>query len=267
MSPEQMSSPKLTDGRADIWSLGVLLFELLTNRLPFEGETVAVVFAQVLGGTPQRLRAFLPDAPEELERVIDTCLQVDRDRRFQTTDELRTALAPFGSTVRASARFGRSHTPVPVSPRAPWSEPPAPDRFTPVPRIHLTTHSEIVRPRRRTHRALALSLGAAALAGASLYSLSNGFRQSAVPSLRVAQGAAYDAYATTAHGVRRLVTQAQDVLVSRTAAAGNGVEPSTSDTPALAPDCSERERANAANAAKCRSGQSVPARVVFPPAR
>jgi len=266
MSPEQMSSPKLTDGRADIWSLGVLLFELLTNRMPFEGETVAVVFAQVLSGTPQRLRTFLPEAPEELERVIDTCLQIDRDRRFQTTEELRSALAPFGSAANAAQRFGRSHTPVPVSPRAPWSEPPTQDRFTPVPRVHLTTHSEIVRPQRRRRRAVTLTLAGAALAGACVYSVSNTLRESASPRLRVAQDVAYDAYASTAHNVRRLVTRAQGALVAHVAAA-SASEPTTSDTPALDGVCVENERASGSSAVKCRPAQGVPAPVIFAPGK
>jgi tRNA A-37 threonylcarbamoyl transferase component Bud32 len=94
MSPEQIRSSKGVGVRTDVWSLGVILFELVVGRPPFQGETPAAVLAAILTEAPAPLRAFLPDAGV-LEAVIGRCLQRDVSMRWQSLTELARALAPL----------------------------------------------------------------------------------------------------------------------------------------------------------------------------
>jgi serine/threonine protein kinase len=97
MPPEQMKQTKGVDARADIWSLGIILFELLTARLPFDSDVVTHLAIKVASEAPPPLRDFRPDAPPGLAQVITTCLEKDRERRFQTVGELASALKDYGS--------------------------------------------------------------------------------------------------------------------------------------------------------------------------
>ncbi|WP_437284709.1 serine/threonine-protein kinase [Sorangium sp. So ce406] len=119
MSPEQLRSASDVDGRADIYSLGVVLFQLLTGRTPFVALELAQLVYLVTQGEPQRPRALRPDIPEPLEQVILVALARDRDRRFPTIAELALALVPFAPPhMRAAAErlFGvlRETLPVPA---------------------------------------------------------------------------------------------------------------------------------------------------------
>ncbi|MGC4064645.1 MAG: protein kinase [Polyangiaceae bacterium] len=95
MAPEQISSPENVDGRSDVWSLGVVLFELLTNDTPFRGETVESTCVQVLYHEPGSVRALRPDIPEGLDEIIARCLKKRPDERFQSVRELAAALEPY----------------------------------------------------------------------------------------------------------------------------------------------------------------------------
>jgi len=97
MSPEQVRSPKSVDHRTDIWSLGIVMYELLTNSMPFGGEEIQETFAQILERQPQPIRNIVSGVPEGLERVVMKCLAKSRDERFADVGELARALAPFGS--------------------------------------------------------------------------------------------------------------------------------------------------------------------------
>ncbi len=97
MSPEQMRSSKRVDERSDIWSFGVILFELLTGRVPFEAENVPeLVFkiAEEEVPSPKQFRADLPDA---LCATVLRCLQKDVDKRFSSLAELAVELEPYAS--------------------------------------------------------------------------------------------------------------------------------------------------------------------------
>lgn len=95
MSPEQIRAAEDVDARSDIWSLGCVLFELLTGVTPFDAPSIMQLGAAILEAEPAPLRAFLPDAPAELEQVLMTCLQKDPADRYQSIAELAIALYPF----------------------------------------------------------------------------------------------------------------------------------------------------------------------------
>jgi serine/threonine-protein kinase len=97
MSPEQMQLSKSVDARTDIWALGIILFELVTGRPPFESEAVTDLAIKVATEPTPPARAFRPEVPPGLEQVIGTCLAKDRNQRFPSISELAIALKDFGS--------------------------------------------------------------------------------------------------------------------------------------------------------------------------
>jgi serine/threonine-protein kinase len=130
MSPEQMQAPKSVDALTDIWSVGIILYELLVGRVPFNGETVAEVAVNVATRLPPAIRDFRPDVPAELEAAIFKCLEKDRRGRYRNVAELALALAPFGprrsrasveriSGIIQSAGLSASALSLPPSPQGP----------------------------------------------------------------------------------------------------------------------------------------------------
>jgi serine/threonine-protein kinase len=97
MSPEQMESPRKVDERTDIWSLGVVLHQLLTGDIPFNGETMPQVCVNVATRPAPPLRKSRPDVPIGLEALALRCLEKDPSKRFPSVAALATALARFGS--------------------------------------------------------------------------------------------------------------------------------------------------------------------------
>ena len=97
MAPEQLRNSKDVDGRADLWSIGAVLFQLLSGSSPFEADNNIHVSLAVLTKEPALLRSVAPHVPAELEAVVNRCLTKDREGRFQSARELAAALSPFGS--------------------------------------------------------------------------------------------------------------------------------------------------------------------------
>ena len=103
MSPEQLVSSTNVDARSDVWAMGVVLYELLTRRLPFEGDDLRQLVADVLSSVPQPVRDHRGDIPIELAQVVHACLSYDPEQRPRTIGHLAARIRPF-----ASAQYVRS---------------------------------------------------------------------------------------------------------------------------------------------------------------
>jgi eukaryotic-like serine/threonine-protein kinase len=97
MSPEQVRDARRVDGRADIWAMGIILQELLTDAPVFHGESFPGVCAAIVADPPMPVRTLRPDVSVALEAIIGRCLEKDVKRRYQTISELVADLSPLGS--------------------------------------------------------------------------------------------------------------------------------------------------------------------------
>jgi eukaryotic-like serine/threonine-protein kinase len=113
MSPEQMLTAHTVDERADVWSLGVLLFELLTNRRPFDGESVPQVCGNVLTAPAPRISEFRGDVQRELDNIVLCCLEKEPASRFRSVSQLAEALLPFASAPAHTAGIALESVPPP----------------------------------------------------------------------------------------------------------------------------------------------------------
>jgi serine/threonine protein kinase/Tol biopolymer transport system component len=130
MSPEQAEGKKL-DFRSDIFSFGVVLYEMVAGKRAFRGDSQASVLAALLRDQPQPVAELRGDVPQELERLIERCLRKDPERRVQTMADLKVALEDLpevsrstaGASVRATAK-----QPFSVPERSGVETPPPPKR-------------------------------------------------------------------------------------------------------------------------------------------
>ena len=104
MSPEQ-AEVKLVDQRSDIYSLGVILYEMMTGRVPFEGETPLGIAMKHKSEIPQDPRELNTQIPEDLSRVILKCMEKDKEKRFQSAAEVRSELENIEKGIPTTERI------------------------------------------------------------------------------------------------------------------------------------------------------------------
>lgn len=111
MPPEQIADAGNVDARADIWSLGVTLFRLITGATPFLGETTTDLWLSIIREPPLHLEELQDDIPPGLDAVVQRCLRKPREERYRSVTELHQALALFARPCARTAGVAALATP------------------------------------------------------------------------------------------------------------------------------------------------------------
>jgi eukaryotic-like serine/threonine-protein kinase len=256
MSPEQMRASPQLDARADIWSLGAILFELLTGRCPFEAESIEQLFAKALTEEVPSLAAFPIEAPLMLDAIIGRCLTKDPRARYQTVTELAEALRDFAGGYGLA--FASSASALARMPRKIDST--APPR-------HTLTEDELPPFRRTRSRTALFGLGGLALVAVGFWLIQSSSGWFANPTTLAAE--------LPSHASQRPTASAEPDPTRAIAASPAAPEGSYVLAPALAPltqGCATRAPAAAAAvaplAAVAPAGSSLtpaPVRASWPP--
>jgi serine/threonine-protein kinase len=110
MSPEQARGLEV-DPRSDIWSLAVVLYEMVAGKLPFDGPTTTDVLSMILHREPSSLLLYQPSLPAELERIVEKALAKERDARYQNAKDLSLDLKRLKQRLELAAELERNITP------------------------------------------------------------------------------------------------------------------------------------------------------------
>lgn len=124
MAPEQLETGRTVDERADVWALGVVLYELVTGVRPFLGD-VDEVKGAVLFKTPTPMRELGFDVPEGFQRLVDTCLQKSPEARYANASKLCEALLRYEGTLRPAAKLASRTRPKSSTEKSPAKKRPA----------------------------------------------------------------------------------------------------------------------------------------------
>ena len=103
MSPEQARGQQV-DARTDVWSLAVVLYEMVAGRSPFDGPSRSDVLAAILDRDPAPIARFAPDVPHELQRIVTKALRKDREQRYQTMQDLLLDLTTLRDELQVQAQ-------------------------------------------------------------------------------------------------------------------------------------------------------------------
>ncbi len=110
MSPEQAKGEKV-DGRTDIFSFGVLLYEMMAGRTPFAGNSVSETLANLINAVPQPMARYAEGVPNELQRIVSKMLRKNKDERYQTMKGLLADLKDLRENLAFDERLEKSHPP------------------------------------------------------------------------------------------------------------------------------------------------------------
>ncbi len=145
MSPEQVRGREV-DQRTDIWSLGVMLYEMVAGRCPFAGESRSDVIAAILDREPAPLARFDPDVPSELQRIVGKALRKDRDERYQGMRDLLLDLQALREDLAEEARSSHAEG------RPPDATAPPPPLISPTERLRAYCQRVLDDPRLQRYR-------------------------------------------------------------------------------------------------------------------